>query len=44
MNRTQMVNQGYSLEAIKIEISKCQVRCGNCHLRIEKLRRGTVYG
>jgi hypothetical protein len=43
MNISQMVNQGYSLEALQIEISKCEVRCGNCHIRIEKHRRGTVY-
>jgi hypothetical protein len=44
MNISQMVNQGYSIEAIAIEIKKCVVRCGNCHLRVEKQRRGTVYG
>lgn len=43
MNISQMVNQGYSLEAIQSEIDKCQVRCGNCHMKIEKVRRGTTY-
>ena len=43
MNISQMVNQGYSLEALKSEIDKCEVRCGNCHMRVEKQRRGTVY-
>jgi len=43
MNVSQMVNQGYSLTAIQSEIDKCEVRCGNCHMRIEKQRRGTVY-
>ncbi len=43
MNISQMVNQGYSLEAIQAEINKCEVRCGNCHMRKEKQRRGTVY-
>jgi len=43
MNISQMVNQGYSLEALQKEISKCEVRCNNCHMRIEKKRRGTSY-
>lgn len=40
---SQMVNQGYSLKALQEEIDKCVVRCGNCHMRIEKQRRGTKY-
>ena len=43
MNISQMVNQGYSLQALQTEIDKCEVRCGNCHMRVEKERRGTVY-
>lgn len=43
MNISQMVNQGYSIEAIKKEMSLCVVRCANCHMRIEKQRRGTIY-
>ena len=43
MNVSQMVNQGYSFEALEAEISKCEIRCNNCHMRIEKVRRGTVY-
>ena len=43
MNISQMVNQGYSLEALQREIDKCVVRCANCHMRIEKQRRGTRY-
>lgn len=43
MNISQMVNQGYSLKAISAEIEKCEVRCANCHMRVEKQRRGTVY-
>jgi hypothetical protein len=43
MGISQMVNQGYSIEAIREEIDKCVVRCGNCHLRIEKQRREIIY-
>jgi hypothetical protein len=43
MNVSQMVNQGYSLEIIQTEVDKCEVRCMNCHTRIEKKRRGTAY-
>jgi hypothetical protein len=43
MNISQMVNQGYSLEALQREMSLCVVRCANCHMRIEKERRGTRY-
>ena len=43
MGISQMVNQGYSLEAIKEEIKKCEVRCMNCHMKVEKQRRGTIY-
>ena len=40
---SQMVNQGYSIKALQEEIDKCEVRCHNCHHRIEKQRRGTKY-
>ena len=40
---SQMVNQGYSKEALQAEIDKCEVRCHNCHHRIEKKRRGIIY-
>ena len=40
---SQMVNQGYSKEALQAEIDKCEVRCHNCHHLIEKKRRGTKY-
>jgi hypothetical protein len=43
MNISQMVNQGYSAEAILAEISLCEVVCSNCHLKREKKRRGTKY-
>jgi hypothetical protein len=34
-----MVNLGYSIEALSAEIAKCDVRCWTCHMRIEKKRR-----
>ena len=43
MNISQMVNQGYSLEAIRAETDLCEVVCGNCHKRREARRRGTKY-
>jgi hypothetical protein len=42
-NISQMVNQGYTIEAIQEELSKCDVVCSNCHLWREKNRRGTKY-
>jgi hypothetical protein len=28
---SRMVNQGYALDTIKLEIAKCEIRCANCH-------------
>ena len=33
MKISHMVNQGCSIEAIKDEIDKCEIRCGNCHMK-----------
>ncbi|HEX5840258.1 MAG TPA: hypothetical protein VFY26_20640 [Anaerolineales bacterium] len=30
---SDMINQGYTIEAIQAEISKCEVRCLDCHHR-----------
>ncbi len=30
-NVSSMLTQGYSLERVKAEIEKCEVRCANCH-------------
>ena len=36
----RMVSTGYSLEAIKKEMEKCQVLCANCHRRKTSKERG----
>lgn len=28
----QMIQEGYSWDAISQEIDKCEIRCGNCHM------------
>ena len=33
MNVSKMVHDGFSLENIMVEISKCEVCCSNCHAR-----------
>jgi hypothetical protein len=33
MNVSKMVHDGFSLENILLEISKCEVCCSNCHAR-----------
>ena len=33
MNISNMVNSGYSIETLSLEVSKCEVRCANCHRR-----------
>lgn len=38
-NIKEMVSRGYSWRAVLAEISKCDVRCANCHVR----RHGTVH-
>ena len=44
MSIAELVNRGYLVEVMQEEIRKCEVRCANCHLRVEKQRRGTIYG
>ena len=39
MTIANMVNLGYSIEALQSEIDKCEVRCWTCHMKIEKKRR-----
>lgn len=39
---SRMVNQSFSLEKIKEEIKKCDVRCANCH-RKKTCQRGNFY-
>ena len=37
-NISDMTNGAYSIEAIKKEIRKCEIRCANCH-RIKTIER-----
>jgi hypothetical protein len=37
-NISDMVNNGWSLETIRVEISKCDVVCFNCHMKRERSR------
>lgn len=30
-NISDMVNSGFSIENLKLEIEKCEIRCANCH-------------
>jgi hypothetical protein len=30
---SKMVHEGYSLDMIKKEIEKCEIRCANCHIK-----------
>lgn len=32
-NVSRLVSEGHPLEKVKLEISKCEVRCANCHKR-----------
>ena len=38
-NVSEMITQAYSLKTIKEEISKCEIRCANCHRIVTHYRR-----
>jgi len=38
-NISDMVNNSWSIETIRVEIQKCDVVCFNCHMRRERNRR-----
>jgi hypothetical protein len=40
---SRMISIGYSWEAIEAEISKCEVRCANCHRKRHAKRRKGWY-
>lgn len=37
-NVSNLIQNGFSLDKIKLEISKCDVRCANCHRRVTAKR------
>jgi hypothetical protein len=37
---SDMVKQSYGLKTIFAEIAKCEIRCFNCHMIKDSLRRG----
>lgn len=41
-NIGDMQRDGYSIDKIKEEIAKCEVRCANCHRRITFKRRNNI--
>jgi hypothetical protein len=40
MSVSQMIRWGFSLDRIKAEIAKCEVRCSNCHRKRHAIERG----
>lgn len=38
-NISDMILKAFSINAIKTEIEKCDVRCANCHRRVTYIRR-----
>ncbi len=40
---SRMISDGYSWEVIEAEISKCEVRCANCHRKRHAKRRKEWY-
>lgn len=42
-NVCEMVRRGHSVDSIRSEIDKCEVRCANCHRRATAARAGNWY-
>ena len=44
LNISYMMNNSYSIEKLSLEVTKCEVRCANCHRRVTCKQQGWYKG